>query len=379
MSVKKRKAAESDLVETETTAKAATPAAFWGEQQCQRCSNKAYYCVGGSNVLLCGVHSRSAQQRTELLKNPNAAQVEEERLRSWQRLVERTAAENRAAGRRGALTCSKLRMMRQPDHVDGVLNVFPNNKHQNRKDGFGCASLSPMRLGPVAHQQPGVPEALSIENYHQFNKVFERETKKEAGIVSVLPSFYQLRDRAYRDATPHRHKFEDEKGVGGNKNVPLFSIHLTAAGQERRYTYLQSRYFYCHQYELLAKQQPDFATLKQMLADGTNLQIVGYDGYPVTRSLWEHYNDTSRPFGHELVLFSLLLLENPAEYPWNRFYALNRALYEDVPPAAEDVASGATLVPDGAPRDDDGEGEEQGEEEKEDEEESDDDASVDPE
>jgi hypothetical protein len=295
---------------------------FWGEEKCTRCTNKAYYKSG--DKLLCGVHSRTLK-RTELTKNPNAKQHALDIVLARQRRVTIVAGENAAAGRRGTLSVSKLRMMREPDHVDGVRNVFPNNKHQNRTDGFGCASLSPMRLGPVLHGQPGVPESLNIENYHQFNKVFPRDVDQDGG---VKPDFYTIRDAAYRDPVAHRHKYPQDRGLGGNKNIPLYSIHVKPDGTKKSFTYLQSRYFYCHQYELLAKQTADFATLKRWLDMGFNLQIVGYDGYPVTKTLWEHYNDISKPFGHELVLYSLLAIENADDYPWNRFYRENRELYE---------------------------------------------------
>jgi hypothetical protein len=59
-------------------------------------------------------------------------------------------------------------------------------------------------------------------------------------------------------------------------------------GKEHRYTYLQCRYFYCHFYEKLTPKEPDFIKLKQMIFNGVNINIVGYDGYNVTKSLWKH-------------------------------------------------------------------------------------------
>jgi hypothetical protein len=59
-------------------------------------------------------------------------------------------------------------MMKNPEHIEGFLKVFPNYKHQNRQDGFGCMKLSPKYLGPVDHGQPDLPPALNIENFHQY-------------------------------------------------------------------------------------------------------------------------------------------------------------------------------------------------------------------
>jgi len=308
---------------------------YYGEATCAAragtsCTNRAYYRLE-TGVLSCGVHSRNAE-REELPVNPRKKQREADEYQAWEREVERVAAANRAAGRRGSVCVGQLRMMKPPPHIDGVRNVFPNNRHQNRKDGFGCASLSPMRLGPTEHWQPGLPQALSIENYHQFNKVFTREVILNAGepFKSVVkPEFFTERNAAYVDPVPHRRKFADEKGTDGNRNVPLFCLHLTAAGAERRYTYVESRYFYCREYERLALKTQDYATLRTWLAQGYNLQIVGYDGHEIgDKSLYEHYIDLARPFGHELVLYTLLTVDDPELYPWNVYFRQHRARYE---------------------------------------------------
>jgi hypothetical protein len=305
-------------------------AVFYGEEQCAAkagCRNKAYFRLTGG-VLSCGVHSRNKPRR-ELSVNPNAAQREADMYRAWEELVERAASENRSASRRGTLTVGKLMMMKAAPHIDGVRNVFPNNKHQNRRDGFGCASLSPMRLGPTQHWQPDLPQALSIENYHQFNKVFGRDVvRSPRGEITIKASFYEMRDAAYRDPVPHRRKYEDEKGTNGNRNVPLVCVHLTRNGVERWYTYIESRYFYCREYERLAKETADFEILRRMLERGYNLQIVGYDGHAVDKPLYELYTTEWPPFGHELVLYTLLSVDNPDEYPWNVYYNKHRNRYE---------------------------------------------------
>ncbi len=302
---------------------------YFGQRQCEQCTaNKAYYSYNGR--YLCGVHSRKfTGKRATLPKDPDAP-AKKQRLREEreERVLE-IAKANKANEQRGRVKCAKFRMMRDPEYSDGYRNVFPNYKHQNRVDGFGCKSLSPKDLGPVKHGQPGLPAALSIENYHQFGKCFPCEVDSNG---DPLPMFRQRRVAAYLDPIPHRHKFSPaqmkQQAQSGNKNIPLFSLHVDSAGKERRYTYVQSRYFYCHQYELLAKQTADYAQLRQWLADGINLQIVGYDGYPVTESLQTHYEDASRPFGHELVLYSLLTIEDSGQYPWNVFYRKHLHLYE---------------------------------------------------
>ena len=100
-------------------------------------------------------------------------------------------------------------------------------------------------------------------------------------------------------------------------------------GTERRFTYVETRYFYCRQYELLAPATEAFQKLQSLIKTGHNLLIVGYDGYDVTRSLWDHYLDTSRPFGHELALYTLLTVSDPVMYPWNIYKRQHPDVYAD--------------------------------------------------
>ena len=115
---------------------------------------------------------------------------------------------------------------------------------------------------------------------------------------------------------------------GDNRNQPLYSVFSTREGEERRFTYVQSRYFYCHFYEELAKKTKDFKKLRRIIDEGTNIIICGYDAYEVTKDLYTHYCDPKKPFGHELVLYSLLTISEEKEYPWNIYRNNNIELYE---------------------------------------------------
>lgn len=293
------------------------------------CTKTAYYLVGKKSY--CGRHA-DKDGRKKLPKNPALGkQIHDERVQR-QKQIDEAAGTNKTNGVPGDVICSKLGMMKSPDARDGYLLVFPNNKHGTRKDGYGCPELSPMQLGPVIHHQKDLPNALTIENYHQFNKCFPNELDEEG---NPMAEFYTKRDAAYLDPIPHRHKFpaselkKMNKGLVNGKNTPTFSVHLDPDGTEKRYTYVESRFFYARQYELLAKQTDAFKILQQKLQDGYNLQLVGYDGYEVTEELYTHYCDGSRPFGHELCLYSLLTMEDPAQYPWNAYRAKHPGLYPE--------------------------------------------------
>lgn len=205
--------------------------------------------------------------------------------------------------------------MKQPEHIDGFLKVFPNFKHQNRDDGFGCKSLSPKDMGPIDHGQPSLPIALNLENFHQGNKVFPSEVDQTDEEKEPLESFFVTQREMYLDPIPHRHKKE---AVGKNKNIPVYSIWERKDHTLVKCSYFQSRQFYCTFYERIAPTLEDFKYLQNLLEKGYNLQICGYDGYEVTQSLEEHYKDISRPFGHELVLYTLLTAK-PEDYPWRKY------------------------------------------------------------
>lgn len=256
----------------------------------------------------------------------NDAQLE----RDWKERAE----QNKAVGQRGHVTVSKLCFMKLVPHVAGHLSVFPNFRHGNRADGKGVPALSPMSLGPVVHHMPGplgcvtceFPPALNLENFHQFAKVFPSEVSDD----EVLPSCIAERARAYSDPVPHRHKAAAEAPKGSkNKNVPLYSVFWDADGNEHRFSYVQARWFYCYWYARLARARPEFAELQAMIEDGVSINIIGYDGYDVAnKTMRACYEDTSRPFGHEVVLYSLLTGGDNGVQPWDAYYSENEHLYK---------------------------------------------------
>ena len=301
---------------------------YYAETVCQAkvkssglaCKNLAYY--QQDKQFLCGVHSKK-DKRTELAKNPNAKKEKEEKLK--QHFLSHEILKNPFDF--GSITVKKMQMMKTPSLVNGVLNVFPNFKDGNRKDGFGCSSLSPKSLGPVNHGMPNLPPAKNIENYHQFAKFWEFEMYGN----EIKPEYFQKRIDAYNDDKPYRHKHSrDILKKYGNVNIPKFSIFYDKNEKPHFYNYLQCRYFYCHFYELLAKKQADFITLKEKYKNGYHLCIYGYDGYEPEGDFMKMYLDTSKPFGHEMVLYTILMEDDPDKYPWNRYYQENKAIYEGV-------------------------------------------------
>jgi len=271
------------------------------------CANKAYWEYNGK--YLCGVHSRG-KDREALPKGPKVAPDFSEHLEE----VERAAEANQDRRKKGQVRLTQMRMRKATPLYPGYINVYPNYRHANRKDGYGCPELSPMCLGPVKHGQPGVLSSLNLENFHQGNKVFPCEYDKEED--QILMTFYRTRSQMYRDPVPHRHKLFGEKK---SKIPPLFSLWVDSDGEEHRCSYVESRQFYCTFYQRLAMKTEALSKLVEWLEQGYNLNICGYDA-PNAEALSKEqieklYLSTSKPFGHELVLCTMLTV--PAKsYPW---------------------------------------------------------------
>ena len=283
-----------------------------GKNRGTSCQNKAYFEVAGK--YLCGVHSKGKDEVIELPKRSKKEVKDrtEEEYKQRQKEIEEAREKNVKDGKKGSVILLRIRMRQKPEYVKGFLNVFPNYRHEGRTDGYGCSELSPMKFGPVDHGQPGLPPSLNLENFHQGNKCFCEEVDSQGNPTSL---YYDNRLKFYTDPTPHRHKY---KGTKANKNIPLYSIWVTGDGvaaKEHRIDYITSRQFYCTFYERLAFQTKAFGKLKQMLDEGNNLAIQGYDAYGEKDTIEKSYLDSSSPFGHEKVLKAMLL----GEYPWRKY------------------------------------------------------------
>ena len=119
---------------------------------------KFYYEKDGK--YLCGVHSKNP--RNKLPINPRRKEIRLQKIKDNNKEIERIRNINFQNNKKGNVIVSKLRMMKAPEDFKGYLKVFPNYKHQNRKDGFGCSKLSPKSLGPVIHNMPNLPPNLKI-------------------------------------------------------------------------------------------------------------------------------------------------------------------------------------------------------------------------
>jgi hypothetical protein len=286
---------------------------YYGEIKCEnsKCNNKAYWKCDKN--YLCGIHSRNIK-RVSLPKMENKikSDLNDIKLNAIINVIKEATEKNKKENKKGNVKLLRMRMMKSPEQTSGYLLVFPNYKHQNRKDGFGCSSLSPMLLGPVKHGQPDLPDALNIENFHQGSKCFKEEVDTDNQPNQI---YYDNRLKWYNDPVAHRHKYKgDDKK---NKNIPLYFIWKNKIGEEKHLSYIESRQFYCNFYERLASEKEDFKKLVNMIEEGMNIEICGYDAHDID-NVESAYLDPTKPFGHELVLYTMLTCKID-QYPWRKY------------------------------------------------------------
>ncbi len=299
----------------------------YGHAKCQNinCKNQSYWKVIINEVptFLCGVHSRKYTSSRIQLKKDSKGKKEliDKKLKRDYELIEKAKKENKEKGVKGNVICSKFFMMRSPLDIEGYIKVFPNFKHGGRTDGIGLPFLSPKSIGPIKHEQPNLPPAKNLENFHQGNKVFNSEVDERGEPKEI---FFKTQVEIYNNEIPLRHKASAFDDKGKRTNIPRFSLWVDKQGVKHKISYFVSRQFYCTYYEraLLepeSKENKDYEYLKQLIDDGYNLQIIGYDGYEVgEKTLEDCYKDCSRPFGHELVLYSMLTHKNE-DWPWKKY------------------------------------------------------------
>eukprot|EP01059_Diplonema_ambulator_P015943 TRINITY_DN2716_c0_g1_i1.p1 TRINITY_DN2716_c0_g1~~TRINITY_DN2716_c0_g1_i1.p1 ORF type:complete len:326 (+),score=114.04 TRINITY_DN2716_c0_g1_i1:46-1023(+) len=316
------------------------------DPMCTRCAKrKAVFWVVEEKEARCGACSRK-KERTELKAakaEPSAKRTCSERKRAEVMKEALAAAEARGGARRGTVSVGGIiGFGKLGGTVDPkVLNIFPNFKHGSRTDGLGIPSLSPMSIGPIPTNQPAPYHmALNLENFHQGSKYFGDCQKLLSYIgqtADAIPEcrcdrespedYFAVKQQMFLDSNPHRHK------PGRRGTAPTCSVWQDDEGAVHFIDYIESRQFYCTYYERSLTGQyndlgerhrqaaADYQYLLKLLNDSVDLMIWGYDGYPIEpthAAIRAQYLDTTYPFGHEAVLFTMLTLP-PPQWPWKEF------------------------------------------------------------
>lgn len=214
-------------------------------------------------------------------------------------------------------------------NADGTPMKWPAREGYSRFNVCSSArgitqELSPMLLGPVDIERfTGVkcaddqgkrlfgvelPRlAENLENAWQYSKLWPGEESAEG---TPTRKWYVRRREGFLQKRGQRHV---KKGKGVNRNVPLYSVWGA-----HRFRYVKARArIYCPIYAELVKKTNAYKELEQRLENGERLLLLDYDGYDRgDKTLYECFDDETKPFGHGFVLASLLLKLDPL--PWER-------------------------------------------------------------
>lgn len=225
---------------------------------------------------------------------------------------------------KGDVRCNRIIHYRSKEPGDKTHPVIQGYVNINATSGNArWKGLSPMKLGPFYLREhcvetPWYPKGVhpgfsvveegfqalyctNLENIWQGSKVYDVDL--DASKI-IQPSFYERRKNMAHDPQPHRRALPKAKGTP-----------VCAYWDGTLLSYLDSRLIYCELYQSLVRNTPEYQELVRMRENGTNLQIIGYDGQnlPITNEAMKTAClDPTKPFGHELVLCCML----KDIYPW---------------------------------------------------------------
>lgn len=218
-------------------------------------------------------------------------QIKKER----EKAIEAARLDNQKNGKKGNVTVAKKPHYRSKGpkthpRREGYLNIDVTSGTMSR-----FKALSPMLLGPTNT----IPSAQNIENLWQFSKVFEGDLDEEGNLTK---DYLDRRNAGYADTKAHRR----------SKRVGSFQFHYWKGKRIKR---LKARKeIYVRNYMNLAKKSQVYKELEIMVNNGTNIQIIGYDGIDYDASndkngslMKKMYINPDIKFGHELVLAAMLL------------------------------------------------------------------------
>jgi len=316
---------------------------FYGDKKCtavikgtqKPCNFLASYQSSTKNTIyFCKVHCRyPSLQNVKVLPRRNQEQQEQFEMKRNNLLtaeILKQQKDNQEAKRPGNVDLYLMKMRQHIEYKPGYRYIFPNKDDENRNDGVGFPQLSPFNLGPIQHNQPGLPICETLEAYHQFSKFYPNWEDKQMFVRNQIDAF--SKKETYRHKCIETAKeFLSNNPITGALNeklrkgekrkreefVPEYSVFIDEKGQEHHIGYVESRQFYSNWYERLVKDLKEFKLLQLWKQNGMNLVICGYEAENLkNNSLEETYLDPKHKWGHELVLFSMLTESDESKWPW---------------------------------------------------------------
>lgn len=198
----------------------------------------------------------------------------------------------------GDIRCGKLYRYKTWPRIDGynTYNVCSSSTSKTKQ-------LSPFILGNFQVIDENKNDRLYVrcfENLWQDSKVYAEDIDIHG---NIMESWFETRRNGCLDFKAKRKGHR--KITKTSSKLPIFSYW-----NGYKLNYLEARaVIYCPIYEKLVTLTSVFQEFKRAYENGAKLHIIGYDGYDYVKNgqtLRDCFYDTSKPFGHELVLACLL-------------------------------------------------------------------------
>jgi len=278
----------------------------------EACPRMAMFaCRGGG--LCCGTHA-PALSRTRLPDDPRIAIARANDVWRHAATVAARAKRNAETHISGTVKMVMVKATALMPLKLGWQNVWIGGRprERDRDDALVFPRLCPDNMGPVHHGQPGIIPAARLTNMRLANRVHADDVD-DAGWP--LASFWDRHRAVYEAETVRRAAIR-----GAACNVPMFSIWISEEGVAVRLTPIEARTKFFQLYEEVAMldQSSGLETLRDMVERGTDIRIAYPPPARATRSVHEHFNDTSAPFPHEMAVYAMLTIETTSDYPWNK-------------------------------------------------------------
>ena len=280
--------------------------------------------------------SKAVPPRVDSNGKKDRQKINMERRKKHDRTVGKATAKNVTAGFLGQVRVAQLPGVNDDSktwpHREGYknINVGPGSRGEFRQ-------LMTCNLGPIPLKFKGdktSADVKNVENIWQFSKVFAQDIGLNDKPTS---DWFAARLKGWAD--PKGYQRAKKKQVAGVKPVFFFW------GREDKLEFLEARKrIFCRVYAMLASQTAAYRTLVELIQKGTNVQILGLEGYDYIqeqRSLNQCLLDPDRGFGPAFVLAGLLT----KDLPWVQKF--NPAQVEDGRPVAPSNKVLDPIVPTG--------------------------------
>ena len=212
--------------------------------------------------------------------------------------------------RKGKIIMENLNFGTVPVYMDGCYMIFANKAPRHKGYGIHMPDLSPMIMGPIIHNK-----AVSriLENWWKSCKVYDFEIDHDSD--SVKKTFYETQKKWMNldKVNLKKSKFYPKEPKKSFDKVNMKFVLFP--NDDKRYTYIDSRSVYVKLYKQYATKTVSYRKLVKLLNDGYDICLCSYNSIDTNNELSlsdikKRMNDPDKSFGHEFVLYSMLMNYN---------------------------------------------------------------------